>query len=65
VELHEIFGDDVSIVPKQNVEALAQALTEALEEPRRTRPSTVERVRERFGPAAVQAAYEAVYGRVS
>jgi len=64
LELHEIFGDDVAIVPKQNVEALAQALSEALERPRRIRRSTAERVRERFGPDAVQAAYDAVYGRV-
>jgi glycosyltransferase involved in cell wall biosynthesis len=64
VELHEIFGDDVAVVPKQNVERLAEALAEAIARPRRVRAVTLELVRQHFSPAAVQAAYDAVYNRV-
>jgi glycosyltransferase involved in cell wall biosynthesis len=61
LELNEIFGDDVSVVPRQNAEALAEKLEDALAAPRRTRPATAVVVRNRFSPAAVQAAYAAIY----
>jgi glycosyltransferase involved in cell wall biosynthesis len=62
-ELHAIFGDDLVLVPKANVERLTQALEEALERPRRTLPATADLVRARFGPAAIDAAYLAAYER--
>ena len=64
VELHDIFGDDVLIVPKTNVERLADALEEAMERPRRVSPATLALVQEHFGPAAVHGQYAALYARV-
>lgn len=63
LELHELFGDDVAIVPRENVDALAAALERALQAPRRTRPETHAVIDARFRPAAVQAQYDAVYAR--
>ena len=64
LELHEIFGDDVGVVPMRDAGALAVALLAAVAEPRRTRPATIGRVVDRFSPSAVQAGYDAVYDRV-
>ena len=64
VELREIFGDDVVVVPKTNVDRLSEALSDALARPRRVRPVTLDLVRQHFSPAAVQASYDAVYDRV-
>lgn len=61
LELHEIFHDDVVVVPRQNAEALADRLEDALTSPRRTQPRTAELVRDRFSPEAVQAAYVRLY----
>jgi glycosyltransferase involved in cell wall biosynthesis len=61
LELHELFGDDVLIVPKTNVDGLATALGEAVDRPERVRPATLELVQRHFGPRAVQTAYDAVY----
>lgn len=64
IELHEIFGDDVQVVPKGSSEALAAALEDALAQPRRVRPATAGLVRMHFGPEAVYRAYDAVYSHV-
>jgi glycosyltransferase involved in cell wall biosynthesis len=61
LELHEIFGDDVPIVPRRNVDGLASALADVLAHPWRVRPGTLDLVRSHFGPDAVRAAYDAVY----
>jgi glycosyltransferase involved in cell wall biosynthesis len=63
-ELHEVFGDDVLVVPKGNADGLTVALDEALREPRRTRAATERLITERFRPSAIEAAYNAVYARV-
>lgn len=63
-ELHALFGDDVEVVPKQNVDLLTAALDARLQEPRRTRADTARVVRERFSPEAVRDAYDEVYQRV-
>jgi glycosyltransferase involved in cell wall biosynthesis len=63
-ELHGMFGDDVLVVPKANVDELTAALDEALRVPRRTTPATGRIIVERFRPAAIEAAYNAVYARV-
>ena len=63
VELHEMFGDDVLVVPRGDVDTLARALGDALDRPQRARASSIELVKQRFGPAAVQSAYGAVYRR--
>ncbi len=64
IELHEIFGDDVKVVPKTNVERLAEALDTAIARRQRVRPVTLDLVRKHFSPAAVHAGYDAVYDRV-
>jgi glycosyltransferase involved in cell wall biosynthesis len=64
LELHEIFGDDVSVVPRQNAEALADRLEGALADPRRTRVATAAQIKDRFSPAAVERAYAAIYAEV-
>jgi len=64
VELHDIFGDDVRVVPKENVDDLARALTSAIVTPQRTRPATAESIRNYFSPAAVEAKYFGVYEQV-
>jgi glycosyltransferase involved in cell wall biosynthesis len=61
LELHEIFGDDVLVVPKTNVDGLTRALSDALDAPRRTRPETLRLVQQHFGNAAVHEAYERLY----
>ena len=61
LELHELFGDDVQIVPKADVDALARALGDALAHPARVRPATLELVERHFGRRAVEEAYDTVY----
>ena len=61
VELHALFGEDVAVVPRKNVEALAMAIVRALATPRRTHPSAEEVRAARFRPAAVDRAFREVY----
>lgn len=64
VELREVFGFDVTVVPRQNAMALARAITQILDEKRRARNETHEVIEREFRPAAVQAQYRAIYERV-
>ena len=64
VELHALFGDDVRVVPRGDVDALTGLLNDALTAPRRTRPATAGLVRTRFGPNAVRDAYFERYRRL-
>jgi glycosyltransferase involved in cell wall biosynthesis len=61
LELHELFGDDVRIVPRRNVDGLAAALVDVLARPTRVRPGTLALVETHFGAEAVRAAYDEVY----
>ena len=61
LELHELFGDDVQVVPKSNAVPLADALSAHLRSPRRVTPATLDLVTRHFGRAAVHDAYDAVY----
>ncbi len=61
VELHALFGDDVTVVPRERVEPLAGALTRFLDHRRRTMPETTARLERTFRPAAVLAAFDLVY----
>lgn len=65
VELGEIFGDDVAVVPKQDPGALAGAILRALAPPRRTRPATAERIEEGFRLAGVVDRYLEVYAEAA
>lgn len=65
VELRGLFGDDVRVVPRGDVDGLTRTIGEALSNPRRTRPETAALVRARFGPPAVRDAYERLYRQVA
>ena len=61
VELHETFGEDVLVVPKQDAPALAQAIVRFLADPRRTRPHSERSIEERFRLPGVVDRYLALY----
>jgi glycosyltransferase involved in cell wall biosynthesis len=61
LELNGLFGPDVSIVPGEQVTALARAITYFLEHRRRTLAGTRETIEREFRPAAVDGRYRAVY----
>jgi glycosyltransferase involved in cell wall biosynthesis len=64
LELHELFGDDVLVVPRRNVDGLAAAMADLLARPFRVRPGTLDLVHKHFGADAVRAAYDQVYAGV-
>jgi hypothetical protein len=53
------------VVPKANVDRLAEAMDDAIDRPRRTHPATAGILATRFSPAAVEGAYWALYGQVA
>lgn len=61
LELQEIFGDDVTVVPRRDASTLARALIEAVGAGRRTRPSTEALMTRHFRPRAIDDQYEALY----
>jgi len=61
LELHDMFGDDVRVVPKTNVDGLKDALVRAIDQPRRVGARTVELVHQHFGQTEVRRQYESVY----
>jgi len=61
VELHELFGEDVQVVPKTNVERLAEALVDSIDRPRRVSATTLNLTRRHFSLGAVTDAYAAIY----
>jgi glycosyltransferase involved in cell wall biosynthesis len=63
LELNELFGDDVLIVPRGHADPLARAIADALRTLQRARDTSIALVRERFGPRAVENAYSAIYER--
>lgn len=64
VELHELFGEDVAVVPREDPGRLADAIIAALAEPRRTRRATGDTLEREFRPQAVAAKYYAIYNAV-
>jgi len=64
-ELGRLFGDDVRVVPKENAQALADAIVASLAHPRRTRPATDAVLDREFRPATVAARFAAVYREVT
>lgn len=65
LELNEIFGSDVAIVPREQPLALAKAVTDFLQQKRRTLAGTRQTLEERFGPTAVAARYRAIYDEIA
>ncbi len=64
VELNDMFGIDVGIVPRENDIALAAAITDALEVKRRARPETRRTLRREFSLDAVARQFFSVYEKV-
>src|SRR5262249_19239266 len=60
VELHDVFGADVTVVPQQNAGALADALASFLQHPRRATAETQRTIAERFSPTAVIGAFDRI-----
>jgi glycosyltransferase involved in cell wall biosynthesis len=63
LELNDLFGSDVSIVPREQPIPLGAAISQFLSEKRRTRPSSRDIIEKMFRPAAVAAQYRAIYER--
>src|SRR4029078_11982991 len=61
LELNDVFGADVEIVPKEHAIALAEAVSARLREPRRTRPSTQRVIEQQFRARAIADRYWRVY----
>jgi glycosyltransferase involved in cell wall biosynthesis len=61
LELHELLGEDVTVVPRQDPDALAEALLAFLQRPRRASSETLRRVAERFSAASVVERYLELY----
>ena len=57
----DVFGPDVSIVPRENTPALAATIIHSLENKQRTRVSTRETIEREFRPVAVAARYRSLY----
>jgi glycosyltransferase involved in cell wall biosynthesis len=63
LELNEIFGDDVAIVPREQPLALARAIETFLNAKRRTHQATQDAIERQFRSTEVAARYRAVYER--
>ena len=61
LELNDVFGPDVSIVPKEQPMALAAAIGDFLEHKRRTLGATQAAIEREFRPGAVAAQYREIY----
>jgi glycosyltransferase involved in cell wall biosynthesis len=61
VELGDIFGYDVSVVPMENPVALARAIVAALDARRRVRDSTLRIIEQDFRPPAVLRQFTDIY----
>jgi glycosyltransferase involved in cell wall biosynthesis len=63
VELNDLFGVDVALVPREHPMALAGAILELVENKRRARPQTADLIEREFRPDAVRTRYQEVYAR--
>lgn len=65
LELNEVFGPDVAVVPREQPMALASAIIHFLGNKRRTLAGTRESIERSFRPAAAAAQFREIYLRVS
>ena len=65
VELGEIFGYDVAVVPRENPLALARAIVALLDQKRRVRESTRRILEQEFRPPAVERQFRDIYTSVT
>lgn len=64
LELNDVFGPDVSIVPREQPLALAAAIVHFLRHKRRTLPATRETIARGFRAEAAASQYRAIYEKV-
>lgn len=64
LELNDVFGPDVAIVPREQPIPLARAIVDFLQQKRRTLAGTRQTLHERFSPEAVARRYRAIYDSV-
>lgn len=64
LELNDVFGPDVAIVPREQPMALASAIAHFLRHKRRALPGTRESIERSFRAAAAAAQYRDIYRRV-
>jgi phosphatidylinositol alpha-1,6-mannosyltransferase len=64
LELQGLFGDDVTVVPRRDISALASAIEGVLMDGRRAAPESEACLQREFHPTAVWSRYEAVYEKV-
>jgi glycosyltransferase involved in cell wall biosynthesis len=60
-EIKELFPEDVRVVPREDADALARSILEALEESRRTTDETLSRIEKEFRPEAAVERYLELY----
>jgi glycosyltransferase involved in cell wall biosynthesis len=65
VELHQVFGNDVDVVPREQPAPLGSAIATALAHRRRTAAETRRIIEQQFRAAAVAQQYWDVYARVT
>ena len=65
VELHQVFGDDVEVVPREQPEPLARAISRALTDKRRTRDATRHAIEQQFRAPAIADKYWNLYADVA
>jgi glycosyltransferase involved in cell wall biosynthesis len=65
LELNDVFGPDVAVVPREQPMPLARAIVDFLLEKRRTTQATQDIVEREFRPAGVLASYRRVYEEVT
>jgi glycosyltransferase involved in cell wall biosynthesis len=65
LELRDLLGEDVTVVPRRDPGALAAAALAFLERPRRASPRTLATVADRFSEAAVVERYLELYRRAA
>ena len=63
LELNDVFGPDVAIVPREQPITLGLAIVRFLEDKRRTSASTRETIERDFRASAVASRYRALYER--
>lgn len=64
LELKELFDDDVTIVPREDANAIARAVSAFLSDERRTSEATRERIERDLRPAEVYRRFRALYARL-
>jgi glycosyltransferase involved in cell wall biosynthesis len=61
LELNDLFGPDVGVVPREHPMAIAHAIADFFQDRRRTLPATRDTIEREFRPSAVAGHYRTIY----